>query len=90
MGLRELLVLLNLRSLSCNIQYFLVLAGALLERAEELVDKGLHPIKIADGYDLACQHALKQLDAIAESFPVDMKNLEPLVETAMTTLGSKV
>jgi len=67
-----------------------VLAGALLEQAEELVAKGLHPIKIADGYDLACHHALKQLDAIAETFPVDKSNLEPLIETAMTTLGSKV
>lgn len=27
----------------------LVLAGALLEQAEDLLDKGLHPIRIADG-----------------------------------------
>ena len=27
--------------------------GALLEQAEALLDKGIHPIKIADGYDLA-------------------------------------
>ena len=27
-----------------------VLAGALLEQSEHLIDKGLHPIRIADGY----------------------------------------
>lgn len=69
---------------------FLVLAGALLEQAEALLDKGIHPIRIADGYDLACKLALKQLDDIAETFKVDLKDTEPLVQTAMTTLGSKV
>jgi T-complex protein 1 subunit epsilon len=67
-----------------------VLAGALLEQAEALLDKGIHPIRIADGYDLACKLALKQLDEIAETFKVDLKDTEPLVQTAMTTLGSKV
>ncbi|KAK6058159.1 putative T-complex protein 1, epsilon subunit [Cooperia oncophora] len=32
-----------------------VLAGALLEEAERLLDRGIHPIKIADGFDLACK-----------------------------------
>ncbi len=67
-----------------------VLAGALLEQAEVLLDKGIHPIRIADGYDLACKHALKNLDAIADDFPLDTKNPEQLIQTAMTTLGSKV
>ena len=31
-----------------------VLAGALLEQAAELIDKGIHPIRIANGYDQAC------------------------------------
>src|SRR6478609_7625464 len=34
-----------------------VLAGALLEQAAELIDKGIHPIRIADGYDKACDIA---------------------------------
>uniref|UniRef100_A0A915KVK3 T-complex protein 1 subunit epsilon n=1 Tax=Romanomermis culicivorax TaxID=13658 RepID=A0A915KVK3_ROMCU len=67
-----------------------VLAGALLEQAEVLLDKGVHPIRIADGYDMACKAALKHLDSIADSFKVDATDLEPLVQTAMTTLGSKV
>lgn len=69
---------------------FLVLAGALLEQAEQLLDKGIHPIRIADGFELAAQFAVKHLETIADSFPVDASNPEPLVKTAMTTLGSKM
>ncbi len=67
-----------------------VLAGALLEQAEQLLDRGIHPIRIADGYDLAAKIAIEQLDKISDSFPVDPNNTEPLIQTAMTTLGSKV
>ncbi|KAG8291852.1 T-complex protein 1 subunit epsilon [Homalodisca vitripennis] len=67
-----------------------VLAGALLEQAEILLDKGIHPIRIADGFELAAQCAVKHLDSIADSFPVNKSDLEPLIRTAMTTLGSKI
>lgn len=69
---------------------FLVLAGALLEQAEELLDRGIHPIRISDGYDQAARVAIEQLDKIGETFPFDPNNIEPLIQTAMTTLGSKV
>jgi T-complex protein 1 subunit epsilon len=67
-----------------------VLAGALLEQAEALLDKGIHPIRIADGYELAAKITLDHLDKIAESYPLDLKQLDPLINTAMTTLGSKM
>uniref|UniRef100_A0A3B1JWM8 T-complex protein 1 subunit epsilon n=1 Tax=Astyanax mexicanus TaxID=7994 RepID=A0A3B1JWM8_ASTMX len=67
-----------------------VLAGALLEQAEQLLDRGIHPIRIADGYDQAARIAIEHLDKIGDSFPVDPSNTEPLIQTAMTTLGSKV
>ena len=67
-----------------------VLAGALMEHAEALLDKGIHPIRIADGYEMAAKVACENLDKIAESYPVDLNNLEPLIQTAMTTLGSKM
>jgi T-complex protein 1 subunit epsilon len=67
-----------------------VLAGALLEAAEDLLDRGIHPIRIADGYEVAARIAVEHLETIAESFPVDKNNLEPLIRTAMTTLGSKM
>ena len=28
-----------------------VIAGALLEQAQKLLDKGIHPLKIADGFE---------------------------------------
>ena len=67
-----------------------VLAGALMEQAEALLDKGIHPIRIADGYEMAAKVACENLDKIAETYPIDLKNLEPLVRTVMTTLGSKM
>lgn len=67
-----------------------VLAGALLEQAESLIDRGIHPIRIADGFELAAQCAAKHLDSISEPFPIDLNNKEPLIQVAMTTLGSKI
>ncbi|XP_026883877.2 T-complex protein 1 subunit epsilon [Electrophorus electricus] len=67
-----------------------VLAGALLEQAEQLLNRGIHPIRIADGYDQAARTAIEHLDKIGDSFLVDPSNTEPLIQTAMTTLGSKV
>merc|ERR1711936_223427 len=67
-----------------------VLAGALLEHAEALLDRGIHPIRIADGYEKAAQIATAHLDKISEAFIVDSENRECLIETAMTTLGSKI
>lgn len=68
--------------------YVAVLAGALLEQAEDLLDKGIHPIKIADGFDLACKKALATLENVAHSFPIH--NRELLIESAVTALGSKM
>lgn len=65
-----------------------VLASALLEKAEPLLDKGVHPMKIADGYELAMQVALNKLDEIADTF--ELKERSQLVEVAKTTLSSKI
>jgi len=67
-----------------------VLAGALLEQAESLIDRGIHPIRIADGFELAAQCAVKNLESIAEPFPISSDDKEPLIKVAMTTLGSKI
>ncbi|KAK0085340.1 hypothetical protein PV325_005381 [Microctonus aethiopoides] len=67
-----------------------VLAGALMEQAQSLLDKGIHPIRIADGFELAAQYSISHLNSIAEGFPINPKDLEPLIKTAMTTLGSKI
>lgn len=66
-----------------------VLAGALLEQAYELIDKGIHPIRIANGFDDACRAAVEELDRIADEVHLDDNN-ENLLRSARTSLGSKV
>eukprot|EP00127_Corallochytrium_limacisporum_P003626 Clim_evm14s151 gene=Clim_evmTU14s151 len=65
-----------------------VLAGALLEQANILIDKGLHPIRIADGFEAACQIACESLERNSDK--IDISDRETLVKVAMTTLGSKI
>lgn len=67
-----------------------VLAGALLEQAEQLLDKGIHPIKIADGFEMAAIHATDHLESIVDDFEGTPDNLEPYIDIAMTSLGSKM
>ncbi|KAM0723929.1 hypothetical protein Q7P37_000920 [Cladosporium fusiforme] len=67
-----------------------VLAGALLEQAAELIDKGIHPIRIADGYDTACEAAVKELDRISDEIAFTRDNTENLFKVAKTSLGSKI
>jgi|UniRef100_A0A7S4LI72 T-complex protein 1 subunit epsilon len=67
-----------------------VLAGSLLDHAESLLDKGIHPIRVAEGYERACEIATAHLQSISETFPIDPNNLEPLIQTAMATLSSKI
>ncbi|KAI9829157.1 MAG: T-complex protein 1 subunit epsilon [Thelocarpon impressellum] len=67
-----------------------VLAGALLEQAADLIDKGIHPIRIADGFDQACEVAVAQLDSISDKVNFTKEDTENLVEVAKTSLGSKI
>jgi T-complex protein 1 subunit epsilon len=67
-----------------------VLAGALLEQAEKLLDKGLHPVRISEGFEQAAEVALAHLAKIADRVEFTKTNTTPLVDTAMTTLSSKI
>ena len=67
-----------------------VLAGSLLEQAEVLLDRGIHPLRIAEGFEMASKVAVAELDRISETFEFSPDNLERLVETCMTTLSSKI
>lgn len=67
-----------------------VLAGALLEHAEKLLDKGLHPIRISRGYDKAADIAFKYLEEISDEIKWTPDDLSALLKTAETTLGSKI
>ncbi|EUC54647.1 TCP-1 chaperonin family protein epsilon subunit [Rhizoctonia solani AG-3 Rhs1AP] len=67
-----------------------VLAGALLEQSEALIDRGIHPIRIADGFEKACAVAVAHLDGISDTVEFSKENTENLLKTAMTSLGSKI
>ncbi|CDZ97018.1 t-complex protein 1 epsilon subunit [Phaffia rhodozyma] len=67
-----------------------VLAGALLSASESLLDRGIHPIRIADGFEKACAVAVAELDRTADTIEFDKNNTENLFKTAMTSLGSKI
>lgn len=70
--------------------FYLVLAGALLEQCEELLDRGIHPIRIADGFERACAVAVEHLDSISDTIEFSKDNVENLYKTARTSLGSKM
>ena len=67
-----------------------VLAGALLEQAEILLKKGVHPIRIAEGLEKAADIAIKTLEQIAEPIDIQKNDNEVLINTAKTTLSSKI
>ncbi|KAJ7285057.1 chaperonin Cpn60/TCP-1 family [Mycena rebaudengoi] len=67
-----------------------VLAGALLEQSESLLDRGIHPIRIADGFDRACAVAVEELDRISDRVEFSTENTENLLKASMTSLGSKI
>ena len=55
-----------------------VLAGALLEQAQKLLDKGLHPLQIIEGFDKACEFAVKHLESIQSEINLKENNYEHL------------
>ena len=65
-----------------------ILAGALLEKAEGLIDKGVHPTIIVEGYNKAAAQAIKILNDIAEKVPANGK--EWLVKIARTSMQTKL
>ena len=67
-----------------------VLAGALLEQAEILMDKGIHPTKITEGFEQACAFALENLNRISEVLSHSQEEVSFLRKAACTSLGSKI
>jgi T-complex protein 1 subunit epsilon len=67
-----------------------VLAGAILEQAQKLIDKGIHPLKIADGFEQACEIAVKKIAEISQPIDIKKNDFSYLRQCATTALGSKV
>jgi archaeal chaperonin len=65
-----------------------IIAGELLNKAEELIDKNIHPTIIIDGYKKAAEKALETIEEIA--VPVDLKAKDYLKKVAITAMASKL
>ena len=65
-----------------------VLAGSLLAKAEELLDKEVHPTLIVDGYLRASEKALELLDKISVKVSADDK--DSLNKVAVTSMLTKL
>jgi thermosome len=65
-----------------------ILAGSLLEKAEDLISKNVHATVIVDGYRRAAQKAMEILQGI--STRVDPKDKAGLVTVAITSMASKL
>ena len=67
-----------------------IIAGALLEQAHRLLEKGIHPLRIADGFERAADIAVTEVTRISREIDINADNHAALIKAAMTALGSKV
>lgn len=65
-----------------------ILAGELLSKAEELIEKEVHPTVVIDGYRKATEKALEYLDKLA--IPVKPTDKEALKKIAVTSMAGKL
>src|SRR5919205_1637634 len=65
-----------------------ILAGALIEKAEELIAKDVHPTIIVDGYRRSATKALEVLNNIAQKINASEK--EQLTKVAKTSMQTKL
>ncbi|MGI0026246.1 MAG: thermosome subunit beta [Nitrosopumilaceae archaeon] len=65
-----------------------VFGGALLAKAEELLDKDVHATVIIEGYQAAAEKALSLLSELAKA--VDPREKETLLKIAKTSMNSKL
>jgi thermosome len=66
-----------------------IIAGELLSKAEELVEKGVHPTVVIEGYKKAAEKSLETLDKLAMT--IDLKTgKDYLKKAAITAMASKL
>ena len=65
-----------------------VLAGSLLEAAEKLLGKGIHPTTISESFQKAADKSVEIL--IGMAIPLDLNDRESLLKSANTSLNSKI
>ena len=66
-----------------------VICGALLKKAQELLERSVHPTAISDAFNRAAQKAVEVLEATV-ALPVALDDKQALIRAAYTSLSSKV
>ncbi len=67
-----------------------VIAGELLRKAEELLDQNIHPSVIINGYEMARNKAIEELNSIAKDVkPDDVEMLKKIAMTSITGKGAE-
>ena len=62
-----------------------ILVGALMEQAETMLEQGIHPTVIAEGYRLGMNKSLEILNSLSHKVdPTDRKTLLKIADTAIT------
>jgi thermosome len=65
-----------------------IISGELLNKAQELIEKSVHPTIIIDGYKKAAEKALEVMEKIA--IPVNLESQDQIKKVAMTSMASKL
>src|SRR5512145_306223 len=65
-----------------------ILAGALIEKAEDLIAQDVHPTIIVDGYRKSAQKAIEILNKLAQK--IDGGNKSELIRVARTSMQTKL
>lgn len=60
----------------------------MMAQCERLLEMGIHPTAVSDGFALALRKAIETLNSVAT--PVDLKDKEQLIQCVTTSLSSKV
>jgi len=64
-----------------------VLAGELLKKAEGLLDQSIHPSVIINGYKMAQERAINELEKLSD--PISINDTDKLVKVAVVSMSSK-
>ena len=65
-----------------------IIAGALLNAAQTLLERGIHPSVVTDGFQFALDNAERIIENIAKK--IDLTDHDSLIQNCITSLSSKV
>lgn len=69
--------------------FTIIFAGQLLQNAGDLLNMGLSPVEIIDGYNIALKHTLEILPKLVVWELKDLKNKEQVTKAIKTCFSSK-